>query len=1031
MAHACLLKGGTSRRTLLCLLLALAAAGPVAGQAAPGAPPLWADATLYRDGWGVPHIYAENPRAMAFAFGYAQAEDHIEEMLLAYRVANGRAAEVLGESHAASDAFSLKMGHARLARAALAEADPVTIDLCEGFALGVNAWLAEHAGVVPPWAEGVQPPDVLALWHAFLVRMAPLDLPGVERPPHPYPSANAWALSAGRSESGRAVLVLNPHQRHDGAFRWYEAHLVLPDMDMAGCTLFGLPVIVQGHNKALGWALTPNRPDFADVFEEEVTGPERNPKDPSLPDFAAEQAMLLEYMSQARPYYVRTEGGLDERYVPALIAKRGPVFERAGTLFSWLIGGYRELGGLRQLFEMARCATLGAFQDTLLMRQIPCFHVVYADREGNIFYLYNANAGDRAIPEEAPEELRQRAQMLDWKTPVPASLAGFTWRAAVPAEALPSIVNPESGYVQACGNPPWLATENAPIGPKAAPAWFAADEDTFRAKRVRHMLRAGFRAFRDHHAMLYDTVVPGAIDLAPWLVALAEENQEQVRATHPDMETAIGLLRGWRALAERDSPGMTFFHLWWAMARAAAPPAIGPDRALHEFLLGGTPEARQLALDAAADAARMLRNEYGEIAVPWGEVHRIARGPRYAPIFGAGTGDPLFVASDHVYEDRRWVATYGYGFAMAVQFGEVPEAVSVAPFGASEHPDSPHFDDQLDLLLEKRLKHTRYQRDAVWRYAQRARGLDIMLLPLGVAGAVRLTAPEPVEARLRTSGEPPAALPEDLAAFTLFLAPEWAPAAVPLAAELELHVPETVCAQENLEHLGLYAWREGGTWQPLAQQQMNPGARTFTGFAEYAGGAYVVAGPPGAMLEAPSRAEGETTEAQPDGPRGLDLLEGGRPVARKPAETEAGRKQGVFKFERLDKPGPEESSASDAPDGAGRLFRFERADKPENGEEPETPGSPAPPADLPPGMVFGPATNGASPRERETAPEEGKGIFRIERLDEETPGEEMQEAEPAPQPPPPGLEKLKKLESKGHVVFYGDEEKETQNKEAQ
>ena len=65
---------------------------------------LWSQATLYRDEWGVPHVYAETPRALAFAFGYAQAEDHLEAMLLSYRVANGRAAAVLGEAYA--DAWS-------------------------------------------------------------------------------------------------------------------------------------------------------------------------------------------------------------------------------------------------------------------------------------------------------------------------------------------------------------------------------------------------------------------------------------------------------------------------------------------------------------------------------------------------------------------------------------------------------------------------------------------------------------------------------------------------------------------------------------------------------------------------------------------------------------------------------------------------------------------------------------------------------------------------------------------------------------
>ena len=34
---------------------------------------LWEKASVYRDEWGSPHVYADNLRALAFAFGYAKA----------------------------------------------------------------------------------------------------------------------------------------------------------------------------------------------------------------------------------------------------------------------------------------------------------------------------------------------------------------------------------------------------------------------------------------------------------------------------------------------------------------------------------------------------------------------------------------------------------------------------------------------------------------------------------------------------------------------------------------------------------------------------------------------------------------------------------------------------------------------------------------------------------------------------------------------------------------------------------------------
>jgi len=43
------------------------------------------DATLYRDTWGVPHVYADTEAAGYYALGYAQAEDRLADIYLAIR----------------------------------------------------------------------------------------------------------------------------------------------------------------------------------------------------------------------------------------------------------------------------------------------------------------------------------------------------------------------------------------------------------------------------------------------------------------------------------------------------------------------------------------------------------------------------------------------------------------------------------------------------------------------------------------------------------------------------------------------------------------------------------------------------------------------------------------------------------------------------------------------------------------------------------------------------------------------------------
>ena len=52
--------------------------------------------TIYRDEFGIPHIFAPTLEDAAYAVGYAQAEDRLEELLKNYRRATGTMAEVFG-----------------------------------------------------------------------------------------------------------------------------------------------------------------------------------------------------------------------------------------------------------------------------------------------------------------------------------------------------------------------------------------------------------------------------------------------------------------------------------------------------------------------------------------------------------------------------------------------------------------------------------------------------------------------------------------------------------------------------------------------------------------------------------------------------------------------------------------------------------------------------------------------------------------------------------------------------------------------
>src|SRR6266705_279758 len=73
-------------------------------------------ATIYRDEFGIPHIFATTLLDAACAAGYAQAEDRLEELLKNYRRANGTMAEVFGPDSYGADLIQRMWRHSDISR---------------------------------------------------------------------------------------------------------------------------------------------------------------------------------------------------------------------------------------------------------------------------------------------------------------------------------------------------------------------------------------------------------------------------------------------------------------------------------------------------------------------------------------------------------------------------------------------------------------------------------------------------------------------------------------------------------------------------------------------------------------------------------------------------------------------------------------------------------------------------------------------------------------------------------------------------
>jgi len=104
---------------------------------------------ILRDGYGVPHVFADDLHDVFFAQGYVTAQDRLWQMDIYRRAAEGRLAEVLGEPGLESDRFTRTLGLGRAAQLDLSVISNEARGFVEAYMEGVNKFLEQHGESLP------------------------------------------------------------------------------------------------------------------------------------------------------------------------------------------------------------------------------------------------------------------------------------------------------------------------------------------------------------------------------------------------------------------------------------------------------------------------------------------------------------------------------------------------------------------------------------------------------------------------------------------------------------------------------------------------------------------------------------------------------------------------------------------------------------------------------------------------------------------------------------------------------------------
>ncbi|HID85276.1 MAG TPA: penicillin acylase family protein [Anaerolineales bacterium] len=164
--------------------------------------------TVYRDGYGIPHIYAATAHDLFFAQGYLHAQDRFWQMDTWRHIGRGRLAEMFGESQVETDAFLRTLGWERLAEQEFADLPAEDKAILQAYADGVNAYLKDHTGAA------------LSLEYVVLGLTNPDYRPAPWRPTDTlvWAKVMAWDLRSNmKAEIQRAILLgtLTPEQVAD------------------------------------------------------------------------------------------------------------------------------------------------------------------------------------------------------------------------------------------------------------------------------------------------------------------------------------------------------------------------------------------------------------------------------------------------------------------------------------------------------------------------------------------------------------------------------------------------------------------------------------------------------------------------------------------------------------------------------------------------------------------------------------------------------------------------------------------------
>lgn len=445
---------------------------------------------VFRDTFGIPHIFAENEEDLYRVTGYVMAQDRFWQMDLLRRVAQGRLAEIFGEDMIKTDQLFRSLRIQNKSQLIMDRTEPEIMACIHAFSEGINQYISDAGRNLPfeftvlrykpePWLPihtvnmiGYMSWNSSSSWgdETALYRVSRLvdeqktrelipDL-DLQQPIFPdflpegellsdmdllsasmnvdelglraFMGSNNWAVSGERSFNGIPIVCNDMHlQLNMAPGVWYQMHQVIPGkLNVSGIVLPGTPFVNVGHNDSIAWGMTYVSVDDIDFYLETI-----NPSDTNQ--------YLLDgewHNMEIREEIIRIKG---EDPVTRInrFTHRGPVISSLRGIDDRVISmrwtGNEYSNEIKTAFLLDRARNIYDFREALRSWRTISTNSICGDASGNIALFVAACVpvcpGDRAMV-------------------MPGDTSLFDWTGFVPFEQLPHGINPPDGFLASANN---------------------------------------------------------------------------------------------------------------------------------------------------------------------------------------------------------------------------------------------------------------------------------------------------------------------------------------------------------------------------------------------------------------------------------------------------------------------------------------------------------------------------------------------------------------------------------------------------